>query len=87
MHSRSRPSIPRQHQHLASGILLWLFGGSALLLTRLVPAYVAVLGWSPMFWLLLAPLIMLLVLEPGLPRQALARSIPSRRAGRARNWS
>ncbi len=57
---------------LLAASLLWLFGGSLLLLSTLVPAHTALLGWSPMFWLLWAPLAVTLTLEPKLPRQLLA---------------
>ncbi|OOG49846.1 hypothetical protein [Rhodanobacter sp. C01] len=61
-----------RHSHLPAIALLWLLGGSALLLTTLVPLHTALLGWTPTFWLLGAPLVVLLVLEPTLPRQLLA---------------
>jgi hypothetical protein len=44
---------------LAAISLLWLgFGGFVLALTP-VPAHTASLGWSPLFWLLVAPLCVL----------------------------
>jgi len=62
----------RRHDRLLAIALLWLAAGGALLLSTLVPAHTALLGWAPLVWLLLAPLALLLILEPGLPRQLLA---------------
>lgn len=59
------------HERLLGAALLWLLGGSALLLTTLVPVHTRALGWTPAFWLVAAPLVMLLALEPSLPRQLL----------------
>lgn len=75
-----RPSTIDRHRHerLLAVALLWLAGGAALLATTLVPAHTALLGWAPLLWLLAAPLALLLILEPGLPRQLLL----SRRARR-----
>ena len=42
--------------HLLAIAVLWLFGGGVLLLTTLVPAHTALLGWAPLLWLLGAPL-------------------------------
>ncbi|HKR77613.1 MAG TPA: hypothetical protein VJR95_13230 [Rhodanobacter sp.] len=70
-----RPTVidHRRHERLLGIALLWLAAGGALLVTTLVPAHTALLGWAPLLWLLLAPLALLLILEPGLPRQLLAR--------------
>jgi len=65
---------PARRIHLLAVALLWLAIGTMLLLTTLVPAHTALLGWAPMLWLLGAPLAMLLVLEPGLPLRLLGRS-------------
>jgi hypothetical protein len=46
--------------------LLWLAAGAAMLLTTLVPAHTELLGWTPLFWLVGAPVIALLGLEPAL---------------------
>lgn len=69
----------RRHERLLGIALLWLFAGGALLATTLVPAHTALLGWAPLLWLLAAPLALLLILEPGLPRQMLARRPAQRR--------
>ena len=77
----------RYRQRLLGGGMLWLLVGSALLLTGLLPAYTALLGWSLAFWLVLAPLMMLLALDPGLPRQLLVRCVSPRRGRRATRWN
>ena len=61
-----------RHTHLLAAAAWWLLGGSVLLLTTLVPLRTELFGWTPAFWLLGAPLAVLLVLEPTLPRQLLA---------------
>jgi hypothetical protein len=48
------------HQRLLGAAVLWLLGGSALLLTTLIPAHTELLGWTPAFWLIGAPLVTLL---------------------------
>ncbi|OOG60580.1 hypothetical protein B0E47_02580 [Rhodanobacter sp. B05] len=63
------------HQRLLAVTVSRLCAGGFLLLTTLVPARTALLGWTPVFWLLAAPLIVLLTLEPGLPRQLLRRRL------------
>ena len=70
-----RPQTPHasRHAHLLAAAMLWLLGGGALLVTTLVPVRTDLLGWTPAFWLVGAPLAVLLVLEPSLPRQLLAR--------------
>ncbi|MBD8874532.1 hypothetical protein [Rhodanobacter sp. DHB23] len=60
-----------RHEHLLAIALSWLAVGSTLLLTTLVPAHNALLGWAPLLWLSAAPLTLLLILEPGLPRALL----------------
>lgn len=69
----------RRHERLLAIALLWLAIGTALLVTTLVPAHTALLGWAPLLWLLAAPLALLLILEPDLPRQLLARRHARRR--------
>lgn len=60
------------HQRLLGAAMLWLCAGSFLLITTLMPVYTDMLGWTCTFWLVGAPLIVLLTLEPSLPRQLLA---------------
>ena len=73
----------RRHDRLLAVALLWLAIGAALLATTLVPARTALLGWAPLVGLLLTPLALLVILEPGLPRQWLARR-RARRGGAVR---
>lgn len=75
------------HERLLGAALLWLLAGSALLLTTLVPAHNDALGWSPAFWLVGAPLVVLLALEPSLPRQLLALLRPRRRSAARLIWN
>ncbi len=71
------PLLPSPyHQRLFAAAVIWLCAGGFLLLTTLVPAHTNLLGWTPAFWLLGAPLAVLLVLEPRLPRQLLRRRRP-----------
>jgi hypothetical protein len=81
------PPLPSpHHQRLLGAAMLWLLGGSALLLTTLIPLHTELLGWTPAFWLLGAPLVVLLALEPTLPRQLLALRQPPRRTLHAAVW-
>jgi len=76
------------HERLLGAALLWLLGGIALLLTTLVPAHTASAGWTPAFWLVGAPLVVLQTLEPSLPRQLLALVLrPRRRAASSLIWN
>lgn len=84
MHAEPLPSP--HHQNLLGAAALWLFVGSTLLLSTLVPLHTNMLGWTPTFWLLGAPLIVLLVLEPTLPRQLLAMCRPRRPAVGGAIW-
>ncbi|MEO5831153.1 MAG: hypothetical protein ABIQ36_11375 [Rhodanobacter sp.] len=84
MRTQVLPS-PR-HQRLLGATVLWLFAGSALLLSTLVPVHTELLGWTPAFWLLGAPLVVLVALEPALPRPLLALCRPRRRAAHWANW-
>ncbi|HTV85513.1 MAG TPA: hypothetical protein VME63_08905 [Dyella sp.] len=77
--------FPR-HARLLAASLLWLLIGTLLLLSTLVPAHTALFGWAPMFWLLWAPLAVILTLEPTLPRQLLALCRPRRRSARHLIW-
>jgi hypothetical protein len=78
MQTPAQPS-PR-HLRLFGAAVFWWLGGTLLLLTMLVPAHTELLGWTPAFWLAGAPLVVVLVLEPTLPRQLLALCRPQRRA-------
>ncbi|OOG62505.1 hypothetical protein B0E46_12745 [Rhodanobacter sp. B04] len=81
------PLLPDLHrQRLLCAALLWLLAGSVLLLTTLIPLHTDLLGWTPAFWLLGAPLVVLLVLEPSLPRQLLALCRPRRHALHRAVW-
>ncbi|MHA6205727.1 hypothetical protein ACXU4B_14980 [Dyella soli] len=83
-----RPTSPTtRHERLLGAALLWLLAGAALLVTTLVPARTKGLGWTPAFWLLGAPLVLLLVLEPALPRQLLAVLRPRRRTASPLIWN
>jgi hypothetical protein len=76
-----------RHARLLAASLLWLLAGSVLLLSTLVPAHTELLGWSPTFWLLLAPLAVTLTLEPSLPRQLLALRRTRRRRANHLIWN
>ena len=76
----SSPSRP-DHQRLLGAVVLWLLAGSALLLSTLVPWHTTWLGWTPVFWLLGAPLMVLLALESGRLRR-LPGSFRARRPAR-----
>lgn len=76
---RSKPIDPNRHPRLLAAALLWLFGGSLLLATTLVPAHTVLFGWTPFFWLFMAPLVVALTLEPRLPRHLLSVRRPRRR--------
>lgn len=65
MHQPVRPCSARHRQRMIDLLVSWLLVGSGLLLARLLPPYSVLLGWSPAFWLVLAPLTMLLALDPG----------------------
>jgi hypothetical protein len=71
MRTSSLPSP--HHPRLFAAAGTWLLAGSGLLLSTLVPAHTSLLGWTPAFWLLVAPLLVLLALAPGLPRRWLKR--------------
>ncbi len=69
-----RHSLPfPHHPRLFAVATLWLFAGALLLLTTLVPAHTEWLGWTPLFWLLGAPVIALVGLEPALLQLVLRR--------------
>jgi hypothetical protein len=84
----SQPTIDAtRHPRLLAAALLWLLGGGALLLTTVVPAHTALLGWTPLFWLLLAPLSVIFTLEPHLLRQLSMRRRPRRRPHNQLIWN
>lgn len=64
---------------------LWLTLGLAALGLGLVPAHSTALGWTPLFWLLLAPAMVLGLTAPGAPMQ-LWRQL-RRRTPRRPAWS
>ena len=76
---RSKPIDPSRHPRLLAAALLWLFAGSVLLATTLVPAHTELFGWATFFWLFVAPLAVALTLEPKLPRLLLSMRRPRRR--------
>lgn len=53
---------------------LWLLTGGFLLTLTPLPAHTAALGWTPLYWLLLAPLCML----AGLRLRRLGGTVPTR---------
>ncbi|WP_267225665.1 hypothetical protein [Dyella silvae] len=76
------------HERLLGAALLWLLGGAVSLLTTLVPAHTDALGWTPAFWLVGAPLVVLLALEPALPRQLFGLWVrPRRRSASQLIWN
>lgn len=85
MRSHTDKSDPRAR--LLALSLLWLLAGSVLLVSTLVPAHNPWLGWTPFFWLFVAPLSVALTLEPGLPRQLLSLCKPRRRRASALIWN
>ena len=55
-------AVSRSHAfafQLAAGAGLWLLLGGFLLALTPLPAHTDALGWSPLYWLLLAPLCVL----------------------------
>jgi hypothetical protein len=52
--------------------LAWLAGGMLLLLLTPLSGRSDALGWTPVFWLLLAPMSVLVTLKPRLPLDLLA---------------
>ncbi len=83
---RMPPSTSPHHSYLLGASLVWLLGGGSLLLSTLVPFHTTLLGWAPAFWLLGAPLIVLLALEPSLPRQLVAQRRARRRTRHDPIW-
>lgn len=52
--------------------MAWLAVGTLLLLLTPLSGHSESLGWSPVFWLLLAPASVLVAMKPGLPLSLLA---------------
>ncbi len=76
-----QPLLPSPYQQgLLAAAIGWLSVGSFLLLTTLVPSHTSLLGWTPTFWLLGAPMIVLLALDPRRPQRLLMH----RRSARVR---
>lgn len=63
---RTTPLHSPRHPRLFVVAIAWLLTGAALLLTTLIPAHTELLGWTPLFWLIGAPVVALLGLEPAL---------------------
>lgn len=74
----SQTPLQRRSQALA---MLWLSIGSLLLLLTPLGQYDEAWGWTPMFWLLIAPLSLLLTLRPTLPLNLLASALRAQRRG------
>ena len=74
---RAQTSSSVHRQRLLGAAILWLLGGSALLLSTLIPAHTELLGWTPAFWLLGAPLVMLLA-PPSPPSSSSAGTATAR---------
>lgn len=78
-----RPATSMRHVRIPTAAA-WLALGSLLLVLTPLPAHTATLGWAPAFWLVGAPLCVLLVLEPRLPLRLLAAALrPWRRPRQA----
>ncbi|MET4676899.1 hypothetical protein [Luteibacter sp. ME-Dv--P-043b] len=52
--------------------MAWMGLGALVLLVTPLSAHSEALGWTPAFWLLLAPASVLVAMKPGLPLQLLA---------------
>ena len=61
---------PRRLRALVA--LAWLACGALLLLLTPLTGHSETLGWTPAFWLLLAPASILMAMKPGLPMSLLA---------------
>ena len=73
-------------QMILSSIGLWLVAGSLLLITGLLPVHSVLLGWSLPFWLVLAPVLLTLMVAPGLPGIWLRQRRSRRRTLHANTW-
>ncbi|TAM95897.1 MAG: hypothetical protein EPN40_09920 [Rhodanobacteraceae bacterium] len=76
MHRRPAPSPAGQPDILALAAATWLACGIVLLGLTPLPLRDASLGWSPAFWLLMAPLLLLTAKRLLIPRRSPA---PARR--------
>lgn len=52
--------------------MAWMAVGTLVLLVTPLSGHSEALGWTPVFWLLLAPASVLVAMKPGLPLQLLA---------------
>ncbi|HEX7339003.1 MAG TPA: hypothetical protein VF271_03615 [Rhodanobacteraceae bacterium] len=73
--SNSRTGTLHRRRRMA---LAWLGIGSALLAMTPLPAWTAGFGWGPALALVASPLLVLLVLDMGLPLRLLKRIKPPR---------
>lgn len=67
---------------LSTLIGIWLLAGTGLLLTSSLAAFTPLLGWGPLLWLVISPLVMLCIREPQLPLRLLAHMWPIRASAR-----
>jgi hypothetical protein len=51
--------------------MAWMAVGTLVLLVTPLSGHSEALGWTPVFWLLLAPASVLVAMKPGLPLQLL----------------
>ena len=58
--------------------LAWLFAGAVLLAFTPLSAHSEQWGWTPAFWLLLAPASLLVALQPRLPLRLVAAALRHR---------
>jgi hypothetical protein len=72
------PTIPRQRR-CQTIALAWLAAGAFLLVLGPLDAHDDAWGWTPLFWLLLAPLSLLAAIHPTWPLQLLARVLRAQR--------
>lgn len=59
--------------------LAWLAVGASLLVLTPLDAHDESWGWTPLFWLLLAPLSLLAAMQPTWPLHLLARALRAQR--------
>ncbi len=64
----------------------WFIAGALALLLTPLPARMASLGWAPLLWLLITPLLILLAVDPCWPLRLLAAWLRARqRHGRVQH--